>query len=265
MINKLMKADARESIRTVTTNDLITACGLDGISLKARKLFYIAISQCKQIDKEFFEYAISVSEFAELMNIDSSNVYQEADSLTDELMKGFIKSVPKGKKNFKKYSLFSTCEYDDNSVLKFKLNNDMTSFLLGVKSNFTKPLLNDFLRMKSPYSMAIWHLMQREMHSKKPGITETIEYELTLEELREVTGTQNKLKQISEFKKRVLDKSLREIKDNCAVDITYTNIKKGRTIIGFRFSAINIFHISEDKIPQKIKNKCELFNINLKN
>lgn len=38
---------------------------------------------------------------------------------------------------------------------------------------------------------------------KKPGITNIIEFDLTIEELRKVTGTQDKLKQIGEFKKDV--------------------------------------------------------------
>lgn len=58
------------------------------------------------------------------------------------------------------------CEYEHTGVLKFQLNRDMTDFLLELKGDFTQPLLEDFLKMKSHYSMAIWHLMQREMMSK---------------------------------------------------------------------------------------------------
>ena len=66
--------DTKESIKTVTSNQFITACGLEGISLKARKLLYIAISQSKKTDTEFYEYEIGVKEFADLMEIDASNV-----------------------------------------------------------------------------------------------------------------------------------------------------------------------------------------------
>ena len=91
--------------------------------------------------------------------------------------------------------------------------------------------------MRSNYSMAIWHLFQKEMHSFKPMMTSPIEFDLSLEELRRVTGCENKLKQIGQFKERVLDKAIAEIKRNCWVDIHYTNIKRGRTIVGFRFLA----------------------------
>ena len=106
-MNELKSIDTRESVRTVTSNSFITACGLESISLKARKLLYLAIAQCRKTDNEFYEYTISVIEFSKLMQIHTSNVYQEAEAITDELMRGFIKILPENEKKFKKYALFS--------------------------------------------------------------------------------------------------------------------------------------------------------------
>lgn len=257
-MDELRKIDTRESVKTVTSNSFITAKGLEKLSLKARKMLYIAISQCRKNDKEFYTYEISVKDFAELMNITPEAVYSEADKITDELMSGVLRVMPEGKKYFEKYSLFSTCKYEHDGMLRFKLNPDMTSFLLGLKGDFSQPLLEDFIKMNSPYSMAIWHLMQREMHSRKPNLTNVIEFDLSLEELREVTGTQGKLKQLGQFKEKCFDKALREIDENCGVKITYENIKKGRTVVGFRCSAVSVYHIDESRIPQKVKDRARL-------
>ena len=248
--------DTRKSIRVVTSNDFILAQELSGLSLKARKLLYVAISQCRKNDERFYEYSISVPEFAALMGIAKSHVYQEAFQIAKELASATISVIPKGGKRFQHYPLTAICEYDDDSFLRIELNPRMTDLLLKLKGSFTQPLLEDFVRMRSPYSMAIWHLMQREMHSLKPGVTDTVEFELSLEELRRVTGTQDKLRQIGEFKVRVLDKALREIKDNCGVVITYRNIKESRTITGFHFLATSCYHIDERKIPQSVKEKA---------
>lgn len=255
--------DTRKNIRVVTSNSFITACGLENISLKARKLLYLAISQCRQTDKEFFEYTITVPAFAELMGISPSHVYEEADKLTDELMKGFVRIDQNGGKDFRKYQLFDMCEYH-NASIRFEISQKMTDFLLELKGSFTKPLLEDFIKMKSPYSIAIWHLMQREMHSKKPGVSDKIKWYLSLAELREVTGTQNKLKQVGQFKERVLDKALREIADNCGVNITYENVKVGHTITGFHFTAISPYHISENEITPETQDKVTRFNLEQK-
>lgn len=252
------KVDVRSSVRVVTSNNFVRAAGLEKISLKARKLLYIAMSQCKRTDKDFFQYSITAKEFASLMGIAVSHVYQDADQLTDELMQGFMK-IESGKgKAFLKFKLFDKCVYSDG-VLTFKMSSDMTPILLDLKKDFSKPLLMDFLKMKSSYSIEIWHLMQKSMHSAKPGIAEKIEFDLSLTELREVTGTQEKLKQIGQFKERVLDKALREIEERCGVRITYENIKSGKTVTGFHFTAVHLYHIDSSKIDSETYAKIDSF------
>lgn len=238
-MEEVRKIDKRDGLRVVTANGMIDAEDLSSLSLNARKLFYVAISQCKMEDKEFYEYEASPSELAELFGISRQEVYMVTDKITTELMKIVI-TLRTGKKAFKKRHLFEKCNYSDDKVLYFQLHKDLTDLLLGLKKNFSKPLVWDFVKMRSPYSMAIWHLMQREMHSFKPMMSSPIIFELSLEELRQVTGTENKFRQVGEFKRFVLDKALREIRKNCWVDITYTNIKQGRKVVGFSFTAQNV-------------------------
>lgn len=239
-MGKNKKIDQRESLTVVTDNSVIEAPDLPKLSLNARKLFYIAVSQCKCSDTQFYMYDTTPTELATMWGISRQEVYQVAKKTCKELMQIVI-TLPNGEKGFKMRHLFEKCDYDDSSVLTFKLHNEMTDLLLGLKKNFSKPLVWDFMRMKSPYSMAIWHLMQREMKSFKPMRSAPIMFEVSLEELRKVTGCQNKLKQLSEFKNRVLDKALAEIKKNCFVDVSYTNIKQGRTVVGFYFTAKSLF------------------------
>lgn len=253
-MNNHKKLDKREELRVVTENNLIKAEDLPKLSLNARKLFYIAISQCKKNDTEFYEYETTPTELAEMWGVDNSNVYREADKITTELMKIVI-TLPNGERGFKKRHLFEKCDYDDDAVLTFKLHSEMTDLLLGIKRDFSKPLVWDFMKMRSPYSMAIWHFFQKEMKSFKPMMNSPIEFEVTLAELRRVTGCENKLKQIGQFKERVLDKALIEIKRNCWTDITYTNVKRGRTVTGFRFTAKSIFDVDVENMPYRMQKK----------
>ena len=239
-MDEVKKIDKRESLTVVTDNGLIDAQDLPKLSLNARKLFYVAVSQCKKNDKEFYEYETSPAELADMWGVSRQEVYQVAEKICKELMQIVI-TIRTGKKAFKMRHLFEKCNYDDDAKLTFKLHNEMTDLLLGLKKDFSKPLVWDFMKMRSPYSMALWHLFQKEMKSFKPMMTQRIEFDISLEELRAVTGTENKLKQVGEFKKRVLDKALKEIKRNCWVNITYDNIKRGRTITGFRFTAESVW------------------------
>ena len=229
------KIDKRESLRVVTANDLVNVADLSNLSLNARKILYVAIAQCKKEDAEFYEHETTPGELAEMWGVSRQDVYQAADSTTTELMKIVI--AIRTEKGFKKRHLFEKCDYEDDKMLRFRLHKEMADLLLGLKRDFTKPLLWDFMKMRSPYSMAIWHLMQREMKSFKPMMNAPIQFDLTLEELRKVTGCEGKMKSLSEFKRFVLDKAIKEIRKNCLVRIRYDNIKEGRTVTGFRFTA----------------------------
>ena len=49
------KAIKTRGVRIITSNTFITAKGLEELSLKARKLLYIAIAQCRMSDNKFSE------------------------------------------------------------------------------------------------------------------------------------------------------------------------------------------------------------------
>lgn len=253
--------DTRPSVKVVTDNRFIVANGLSNLKLKERKLLYLAISQVKKNDKELYEYRISAKDFADLMGIVPDNVYREAKEICKAIRPAGITcdTSRDGKNETIEYSLFSFIKYGEDSDIVFRLNQDMAEFLLDLKKNFTQPLLQDFLKMNSPYSMAIWHLFQREMHSRKPSCSsdDEIVFELSLEELRKVTGTEDKLNKLSHFKERILDKALREIKENCGVVVTYENITVKRAVKGFRFTAKNEVQYNTSGLSPEFKARVE--------
>lgn len=77
--------DTRKTVRTVTSNDFITAMGIDEMTLKARKLLYIAISQCKKNDQEFFEYQINAKDFAKLIELPQPFIFHLEQLLISRL------------------------------------------------------------------------------------------------------------------------------------------------------------------------------------
>lgn len=239
-MNEAKAIDKRENLRVVTSNGLIIAEDLANLSLNARKLFYIAIAQCKKGDNEFYTYSVTPIELAEMWEISRQQIYKTVDKTTTELMKVVIRTEDHNG-YWRKRHLFELCDYTPDKRIEIRINREMADILLGLNSNFSKPLMWDFMKMKSPYSMCVWHLMQREMHSFKPMMSKSMIFEISLEELRKVTGTENKLHKLSQFKERVLDKALREIKENCLVNISYSYVKSGRTVTGFQFTAENYF------------------------
>lgn len=261
--SEIRELDTREIVRTVTSNDFITARGLDRLSLKGKKLLYIAIAQCRLTDKGFLTYEINTEQFAKLMNIKKSSVRHCTDEITDELLRSIIQIEDQSTGGFTKYSLFSMCKYS-RGILTIKLNADMTPLLLELKGGFTQPLLNDFLMMKSKHSIAIWHLIQYKLHSKKPYNEQVLKFELTLKELRIITGTVDKLPQLSDFKARVFDRALKDIKEQCGVDITYTRILQSRKVVGFMCEAKSIHYLDYEALSEEDKKRIDTVKLKVK-
>ncbi len=255
-MNEIKSIDKRDKLRVVTSNGLIIAEDLANLSLNARKLLYVAIAQCQKGDTEFYTYGVAPKELAEMWGISRQQIYKTIDETTTELMKILIKTEDSDR-NWRKRHLFELCDYTHEKRIEMKINRDMTDILLGLNSDFSKPLMWDFMKMRSPYSMCIWHLMQRESEMCIRDRSKSMIFEISLEELRKVTGTKNKLHKLSQFKERVLDKALREIKENCLVNISYSYIKSGRTVTGFQFTAENYWGtVNIDDMPLRTRQRA---------
>lgn len=257
--------DKRDSVKVVTKNEFVTADGISQLSLNARKLLYLAIAQCRRTDTEFYEYSATPEELAEMWGITRQRIYQTADEITDELMRVFIRSSKAPGKHFKKRHVFSRCEYDDDSRIVFSLDSEMASMLLKITGDFTQPPLSQFMKMRSKYSISIWHLMQREMKSMLPRTDAPIEFELTMEELRQATATKDKFRLTGHFKERVLDQAIKEIRENLLANISYIDVKQGRRITGFRFTAESVFGtVKIDELTlreRKVVRKAQLIHL----
>lgn len=133
------KINIRESVSVVTADNFLKAAGLENISLKAKKLLYLVLTQCNKTDKDSYEYNISAAEFVDLMGVNENNMYKEVDSLTDELMKGFITLTVPGKKKFVKFVIFEKCCYSKESI-SFTLSESMSPLLLKLKKDIAETL-----------------------------------------------------------------------------------------------------------------------------
>lgn len=269
---KKREIDIRPNIRIVTSSDLISARGLSKLSLYSRKLFLLAIAQCRKSDKEFFYYEIGVSDFAKLIGAQKNHVYEVAREISNELMHTTVEIISNPeKRKFRIFTLFALCDYDD-SRLYFQLNSALTEFLLDLRKDFCQPLLADFLPMKSTTTIAIWHLMQREVqkiqHDSQTKKA-TFCFSLTLEEIRIATGTEEKYKRISQFKEKVLDHALEELNRLQLAKVSYTDIKTGRFITAFEFTVryvgseylINFAKQPDDPRKRFIQRKTRLLEL----
>ena len=92
---------------------------------------------------------------------------------------------------------------------------------------YTKYKKEIVLRLKKDYSLDLYHLAKK--NQKLGG------FQISLDELFNQFGLPESYKRIGNLKDRVVKPSLAEISANTDIDLTYENIKQGRTVVGFKF------------------------------
>ena len=93
---------------------------------------------------------------------------------------------------------------------------------------YTKYKKDIVLSLKKDYSFDLYHLAKK--HQAMGG------FQISLDDLFEQLGLPESYRRIGNLKDRVINPSLEEITANTDIDLTYENIKKGRSVVGFKFT-----------------------------
>ena len=93
---------------------------------------------------------------------------------------------------------------------------------------YTKYKKEVVLRLKKDYSLDFYHLAKK--HQTMGG------FQISLDELFQQLGLPESYQDLSNLKKRVIKPSLDEITANTDIDLSYENVKRGRSVVGFKFT-----------------------------
>ena len=93
---------------------------------------------------------------------------------------------------------------------------------------YTKYRKEVVLRLRKDYSLDFYHLAKK--YQTMGG------FQISLDELFEQLGLPESYKRLDNLKNRVIEPSLDEITANTDIDLTYENVKRGRSVVGFKFT-----------------------------
>ena len=134
---------------------------------------------------------------------------------------------------------------DELAVLEVTFSPDVVPLITRLEKNFTSYQLEQVAGLTSKYAIRLYELLISWRAVGK------CYYELG--QLRDALGIgKNEYAQMGHFKSRVLDASLKQIKDHTDIEASYTQKKSGRVIIGFNFK----FTVKQKAKP-KDKDKTE--------
>jgi len=194
-------------------------------TLAELRLVISIASMIEAEDEDFREYVVQAKEYAELMGADAHNVRKAVKELGEMLLSKPLKIPTPG--GFAICNWFSWYEYKDG-LIHCSFHPKLKPYLLQLKEQFTKYNLENILRFKSAYSIRVYELAKSW---EARG-----EFEISVDELREVLGLSGKYKLYNDLKRYVLERSIKEINSLSDIRLTYKEKKLGRKVTDLVFT-----------------------------
>jgi len=227
------KKTSPKSLIVTQSNKLVEA--RYNLPLGEQRLIMTMISRIQPEDEDFKPYRISVSELAEFLGVDKNSIYRESKKITQNLLSRVLSiEEPDG---LLQIGWVSSAKYIDGSgMVNLSFDPLLKPYLLQLKSNFTSAKLTMLLSFKSQYTMRIYTLLKQYEKLKHR--------EIELETLRDMLGIgKDQYNLYSDFKKRILESSQKELAEKADLTFEFDEIKYGR-----RVGAIE-FHIFAKELP----------------
>jgi len=233
------------------------------LSLNAMKLLMIAIAQCGKDDKEFYHYSIRISEIAKLFRISPTNLYKNAVDLSSEVFSAVLYQSLIDDKDpngyHKDVHIFDSFEYHPKlGYIDFQLSRSMEKYFLEVGRNFFSIGLFAYMSMRSTYSIILWNYLRAAVKKNRIWGKKPEKVEMSLQQLRMMTGTEDKFKMTADLRRNVIDVAVSDINSFCHVDVRYETVKEGRRITGFRFLIESEKNAEIREFPKEFVEKTRL-------
>lgn len=201
-----------------------------GMSLDEKRLFIMATplartTQTSSNDPIF----ISSSDFSNECSIDLSTAYTALELASERLFTRFFGYTNAEGDRVKMRWLNKVIYKAGQGGAELYFTDEVLLLLreFDALNPYTKYKKEVVLRLKKDYSLDFYHLAKK--HQTMGG------FQISLDELFQQLGLPESYQDLSNLKKRVIKPSLDEITANTDIDLSYENVKRGRSVVGFKF------------------------------
>ena len=144
---------------------------------------------------------------------------------------------------------------ENEATVKFMFADAIIPLLVELEKRFTTYEIEQVAQLSSSYAMRLYEFFMQHLDKK----TGKGWLDISLDDLRFRFGLlPTEYQAMKDFKKRVLELSLKQINTKTDLSATYTQRKQGRVIVGFRFE----FERKTNAKPKKTKEKTANIDLN---
>ena len=212
----------------VKANDLVRAKA--NWTRLEHRVVGMMISQLDKEDEAFTPQRIYIKDLMELSGTDYGALYERAEAICSKLLKQevYIRDEIDGKRRYRGYSPIVMCEYvEGDGCIVAQFNEAMKPFLLQLKKRFTMYRLQNFMRLTSQHSMRMYELLKMRSDLRHLRIT--------VKELRAILSCEHSYSRFSDFKRKVIDKTQKEVAEKTDIIFKYQVERQGQTPTHIRF------------------------------
>lgn len=216
------------------------------MTLDEKRLFLLATPLARTTKISAGEpICISTHEFAEVCGLELTGAYTALGIATKKIFDRYFGYVRSDKAKVNIRWVYKTVYSDGGAELYF---TDEVLLLLrefDALNPYTKYKKEVVLKLRKDYSLDFYHLAKKNQAIGS--------FQISLDELFAQLGLPESYRtRMNNLKSRVIEPSLDEISKNTDIELSYENIKRGRSVVGFKFT---VKEKSKPKIINAIENK----------
>ncbi len=199
------------------------------MTLDEKRLLILASPTARMIDaceKDAIE--VTAEQFAHECGIKVSSAYKQLEVASKNLLnRSFSYINERGKRVGVTWVIRAV--YEDGYISVCFPDEVLIMLKAFDASNpFTKYKKENVLLLKGEYSIDLYHIAK-----KYEGMTT---FQMTLEDYKLELGLPKSYNRINNLKARALEPAIDEINEKTDINITYENVKRGRTVTGLKFT-----------------------------
>lgn len=219
-------------------NELIA--GIYSMPLDCKRVLLLGLTKVRHQGPrdQPLQFKITAKAWAQLYGVEQKSAYQQLQLAAYKLMRqynpvkvGSLDGGPIEPNDYVEKVWFDECRYNARQgSIELCFSEKIRPHITDLRSDFTLVDLNAVRGMTSIHSIRIYELLRQYRSTGWLSIS--------IADLRVLFQLENKYSEYFDFKRKVIDKAIKEIKDRTNLQVTYETKRTGRKVtdISFRFS-----------------------------
>lgn len=220
-------------------------------SIWETRVFIKLLSMIGMNDNEFKEYIIDIGDFIKEINVDKNkNSYKLIKKAAESLLQKIVvidRKLEDGTIERLKTPIVIGVKHnlDTHSYLKMSFHPDLKRDLLELKNKFLIYDAKNVLSLSTPFSIRIYELSkQYEKIGKRI---------MTVDEFRAFLKIEDKYPNHYHLRTKIIEPSISHINENTDINLTYSEIKRGRKVIKIQFDILSKEKAVVDEVYKTLK------------